>query len=72
VIVALRFVMPVTAASGKATGGMGVAVGVAVGIGVAVGDGTRLGLGFTHPTSSVTTATAVTPRSDPGGFTPLS
>jgi len=66
----LRFVMPVTTASGKLTGGMGVAVGVGWGLGVALGDG--LGLGVAHPTSSVRTATAVTPRSDAGGFTALS
>jgi hypothetical protein len=72
VTVALRLVMPVTTASGKLTGGTGVAVGVGWGVGVGLGDGTRLGLGVTHPTSSVTTATAVTPRSDAGGFTRLS
>jgi len=63
--------MPVTTASGKLTG-LGVAVGVGWSVGVGLGDGTRLGLGLAHPTSSVMTATAVTPRSVAGRFTPLS
>jgi hypothetical protein len=70
VIVDLRFVMPVTTASGKATSGMGVAVGVGWGVGLGLGDG--LGLGPAHPTSMVTTATAVTPRRYAGRFTALS
>ena len=47
VIVALRFVMPVTTASGKLTSGMGVAVGVGWGVGVGGGGGHETGAG-TH------------------------
>jgi hypothetical protein len=75
VIVALRFVMPVTTASGKVAGGETVGLGVAVGDGwrvAALREGTRLGLGLAHPRSSVTTATAATPRSVAGVFTAVS
>jgi hypothetical protein len=66
--------MPVTTASGKVTGGIGVGVGDGWSVGAAVGEGTSvgLGLGLEHPTSSVTTATAVTRRNDAGALTPLS
>jgi hypothetical protein len=64
--------MPVTTASGKLTGGMGVAVGVGSGVGEGLGDGTMLGLGVVQPTSSAATATALTPRSVAEGFTALS
>jgi hypothetical protein len=71
-MVALRFVMPVTTASGKVTGGETVGLAVADGDGRRVGLAlTRLGLGLAHPTSSVTTATAATPRSVAGVFTAL-
>src|SRR5439155_1792221 len=71
VIVGLRLVIPVTTASGKLTGGIAVAVGVGPGLGVGLGDGRGVGLGLAHPTMSVTTARAVTPRSSAGGFTAL-
>jgi hypothetical protein len=51
---------------------MGVAVGEGVGAGVSLGDGMGVGLGLTHPTRSVTTATAVIPRSVARRFTALS
>ena len=75
VMVALRFVMPVTTASGNVTGTTGVGVGSTVGVvdATAVGDvGVGVGLVVPHPARSTSAASSVALRNVALVFTTLS
>jgi len=66
--------MPVTTASGKGTGGVGVGatVGDGTGVGVTLGEGTGVGLTVPHPARSATATTTTARRNVARVFTALS